>query len=80
MVSELTSQITQIGSLCMTFIISLTLVILSIYMIIKAESKDLWIGMLSTIVGIYLPSPVQFSDWITPKKKDPVAVDNKIII
>ena len=39
------------------FIFSLLTFIMSIYMIIKGNNTSLFIGYLSLIVGVYIPSP-----------------------
>jgi len=48
----------QIGTFATTILLSVSLASLSIYKLIVNEDVPLYIGMLSSIVSLYLPSPL----------------------
>lgn len=58
----MSSTVTTIKELSIHFTsitLSLTLAGFSIYKLSKNEQTELWIGMLSSVVSLYLPSPLQ---------------------
>lgn len=53
-------KIIEIGTFGTSIVFASALVGLSIYKLVNNEDIPLYIGMLSSIVGIFLPSPLNF--------------------
>lgn len=54
--------------------LSLTLAGFSIYKLAKNEDTSLWVGVLSAVVGIYIPSPLQLTSFFTKSSSPPSTV------